>query len=84
MEKHLKAKGIRKTLSTLNRITRGPLHRAKVALENHDSEDLIITGREFPLHLQERFSDCQNFQKMTKSWSTMAAGANNSWYFVYQ
>ena len=62
----MKAKGIRKTLSTLNRITRGPLHRAKVALENPDSEDLSSTGRELPLHLQERFSARPNLSEDDK------------------
>ena len=36
MEETLKAKGIRKILSQLHRITKRPLHRAKVALENKE------------------------------------------------
>ena len=36
MEKILKAKGIRKILSRIHRITKIPLHRAKVALENKE------------------------------------------------
>ena len=61
VEKHLKTKGIRKTLSSLHRITRGPLHRAKAALEkpshnSPDSDPLLNSGAELPPHLEERFS----------------------------
>ena len=62
----MKAKGIRKTLSTLNRITRGPLHRAKVALEKSDSDDLTSTGGELPPHLEERFSSHPNLSEDNK------------------
>ena len=60
MEKHLKAKGIRKTLSALHKVTRGPLHRAKVALEktsptSFDSEYLSNSGQVHP-NLDERLS----------------------------
>jgi hypothetical protein len=34
VEKHLKTKGIRRTLSGLHKIIRGTLHRAKTALES--------------------------------------------------
>ena len=60
VEKHLKTKGIRKTLSALHRLTRGPLHRAKVALEKPSltplhSEYLLRSGFELHPHLEERF-----------------------------
>ena len=44
VEKKLKSKGIRKTVSTINRISRIPLHRARVALEKADSDELSRTG----------------------------------------
>ena len=62
VEKHLKARGIRKTLSALHRITRGPLHRAKIALEKpnpakFESNDLLSPNRaDYPPHLEERLS----------------------------
>ena len=58
VEKHLKTKGIRKTLSSLHRLTRGPLHRAKAALEkpSTDSEHILNSGFELHPHLEERFS----------------------------
>ncbi len=39
VEKYLKTKGLRKTMATLNRLIRGPLRRAKIALERPLSEE---------------------------------------------
>ena len=66
VEKHLKARGIRKTLSALHRITRGSLHRAKIALEKpnpakFESNDLLSPNRaSYPPHLEERLSSLPN------------------------
>ena len=66
MEKHLKTKGIRKTLSALNRITRGPLHRAKVGLEkpaSPDSEEFSRAGQKLHPHLEEKCSSVPNLSE---------------------
>ena len=55
VEKQLKSKGIRRTVSTINRITRTPLHRARVALEKNNSDELLRNGRKSYPHLEERF-----------------------------
>ena len=55
MEKQLKSKGIRRTVSTINRITRTPLHRAIVALEKNNGDELLRNGRESYPHLEEKF-----------------------------
>ena len=83
MEKHLKAKGIRKTLSTLNRITRGPLHRAKVALES-DSDDLTSTGGELPPHLEERFSSRPNLSEDDKELVHYGCWSQQFMVFLHQ
>ena len=55
MEKQLKSKGIRRTVSTINRITRTPLHRARVAPEKNNGDELWRNGRESYPHLEEKF-----------------------------
>ena len=66
VEKKLKSKGIRKTVSTINRISRIPLHRARVSLEKADSDELSRTGRESYPHLEERFSSVPNLSEDDK------------------
>ena len=49
LEKYLKSKGIKKTMQGIHRLTRGLLHRAKVALEQSepilDSQYLSASGQ---------------------------------------
>ena len=66
MEKHLKSKGIRRTVSTINRITRTPLHRARIALEKKDSGETGRNGRESHPHLEEKFMSPQNLSEDDK------------------
>ena len=61
LEKYLKSKGIKKTMQGIHRLTRGLLHRARVALEQPepilDSEYLSASGHhDFQHHLEGRLS----------------------------
>ena len=71
VEKHLKTKGIRKTLSSLHRLTRGPLHRAKAALEkpylfSSDSTLPSNNGPKLHPYLEEKFSSLPNLSEDDK------------------
>ena len=59
VEKYLKTRGLRKTMSTLNRLIRGPLRRAKIALERPAAATATAAAPSpfTPPHLaEERFS----------------------------
>ena len=63
VEKYLKTKGLRKTMAFLQRLVRGPLRRAKTALERPHSSELdrsppqsLVGGGIYHPHLEERFS----------------------------
>ena len=62
LEKYLKSKGIKKTMQGIHRLTRGLLHRARVALEQPepilDSEYLSASG-----HLIKQTKRCFQMRK---------------------
>ncbi len=65
VEKYLKTKGLRKTMATLNRLIRGPLRRAKLALER-------------PAGMREAAEAARAFQKQRRAAAAAAAAANSA------